>query len=88
MTFICSFPWNQTTIIGYFAELSFGVLSAESYLIAIGSLVLLFISLCQHFHGFSQMYQLLLDEFNCPTDERITQQRLCKLIKSHVSVKE
>lgn len=81
-------PWNQSTIFGYFAELSFGILTAEAYLIAIGSLLLLFISLCQHFQGFSQMYQLLLDEFECPTDMQITNQRLCKLIKSHVTVKE
>lgn len=88
-TFILvSLPWDQNTIIGYFNELLFGICSAESYLIAIGSLLLLFISLCQHFHGFSQMNQRLFDEFICTDDMRVTHQRLCKVIKFHISVKE
>lgn len=88
LSLYCRLPWNQNTILGYFAELTFGILSAEAYLIAIGSLLLLFISLCQHFQGFYQMYQHLLNEFVCPTDMQITRERLCKLIKSHISVKE
>lgn len=73
---------------GYFAELTFGLLSAEAYLIAIGSLLLLFISLVQHFQGFVQMYEQLLYEFNCLNDMRIAKQSLFKLIESHISVKE
>lgn len=83
-----SLPWNQDTIIGYFAELIFGVCSGESYLIAIGALLMLFISLCQHFRGFAQMNQSLLNEFNCSTDVSVTHERLCKLIKFHISVKK
>lgn len=82
------FPWDQNTICGYFAELTFGILSAEAYLIAIGSLLLLFVSLCQQFHGFQQMYKHSLNRFNTPTEMEITKQRLHRLIESHISLKE
>lgn len=52
-----SFPWNQSTYLGYFAEICMTIRIAYGYLTLNGTSLLLFISSCIQHREFSKMFK-------------------------------
>lgn len=80
-------PWDQTTPIGYFAELGFSILNMEIYWIVGCQVLLLFVFLCKNNFIFSAMFVSFLDEF----DQTREIQKKCDLIRKiigfHMNIK-
>lgn len=87
---VYSLPWNQTTPLGYLAEICFQMLCGEAYLTFNGSVILLFISMCLYHQAFYKMFQYSMRKMNQPPDEgqQDTKGVLCNFIRFHISVKE
>lgn len=83
---IHSLPWDQRRPLGYFGEFALSSAVAQTYVLANGSYILLFISICRHHQAFSKMFkhfaQSLIHSEKHPNDERI----LRDLIEFHISV--
>lgn len=85
----CSVPWNEHTLVGYIAELSYHVASGVMYLLSETVFMLLFISLCLHHRAFYKMFCHSLNEINEHlNDTKIGEQHLVRLIRFYVTVKE
>lgn len=78
-----SLPWNQSTYLGYFAEILFHSITSYGYGISIGTPLLLFISLCFHHQAFSKMFKHSIDE-----SEKYDAKLLCDFIRFHISAKK
>lgn len=85
--FLYSFPWNQTTPIGYLAELCFHLVSAQVYLLSNGIFLLLFISICWNHRTFYIMFQHSIDGLS-QTKKETDKVLLCDLIRFHMSIKK
>lgn len=59
-----SLPWDQSTPIGYFAEICYDIFVSQSYLIFNGAFLILFVSLCYHFRTFDEMNEHLIEKIS------------------------
>lgn len=77
------------TLLGYAGEICYDIVAGEAYLFA-SSIIVLFISLCQHHQAFYKMFQLLLDKLNYSDDKRKQNAKdgLFQLIRFHTLAKE
>lgn len=78
-----SFPWDQTTYVGYVTEIIATVLIVCGYLILNGIPLLLFISICLHHRAFYRVFKQKIDKIK-QWDEIF----LCDLVRFHASVKK
>lgn len=85
---IVSFPWDQSTPLGYFGEVCFSILPGEAYIYINGMLALLFVSLCLLYRAFYERFQYTLNQLKRPDKRRNDRKLLCNLIQFHKSIKE
>lgn len=80
-TLFFSVPWNQTTLIGYLGE-EFTILSGGgAYMVGLGVVLLLFVSICMHHQTFCKIFEHMIDESNCREKENRNDERfLCDLM--------
>lgn len=83
-----SSPWNQTSLSGYFIEMTFQTMACEDYLIFNGSLLLLLLSMCWHHQTFFKMLDFTLHKFDHPDKNRNDEELLCWLIRFHIAAKQ
>lgn len=72
---------------GYFGELLYDWISAETHWICT-SITILVVSMCQHQQAFLKMFQHLLRKLDRPDQNQSDKELLHKLIKFHILVKE
>lgn len=82
-----SLPWDQSTPIGYFAEICYDIFVSQSYLILNGAFLILFISLCFHFDTFNEMFQHLMQKFNDSKQMKDNWKVLCIAIDFQCSIR-
>lgn len=84
-----SLPWDQSTLIGYFGEISFNVIVGVTYFISNGVMMLLYISICIHHQTFYEMMEHSINKWtSSDKNERNTEKFLRNLICFHISAKE
>lgn len=88
MIFLFSLPWDHRTPLGYFGELLIGKIMGKSNMLANGSMLLLFISICWHHQAFSQIFRHSVQNWSISDKNRNDAQILCDLIRFHISGKE
>lgn len=82
-----SLPWNQNTLLGYFGEMIFTLVSGESYLLFNGTFILLFVSICWHHQTFHEILQNSLHKFDSFDSKRNSHEFLCELLHFHNAAK-
>ncbi|XP_055296841.1 odorant receptor 22a-like [Sitodiplosis mosellana] len=80
-------PWDQSTLLGYFGEIIFIIISLEFYLVYNGVILLSFVSICLHHQAFNKMLRHSLRKLERPAENRNDREFLCKLIDFHNSIK-
>lgn len=86
--FICSVPWNQSTISGYFCTMLFTTAIVVAFMVVHGLLLVLFISICIQHRAFYQIVQELIAQWNChPKEYHSAHEFICRVIRFHISVK-
>lgn len=84
-----SLPWDQSTLIGYFGEISFNVIVGATYFISNGVMILLYISICIHHQTFYEMVENSIDKWALSDKNgKNTEKFLRNLIRFHISTKE
>lgn len=78
-----SLPWNQTTYLGYFAELILLIPLAYGYMIINGTFLLLFISICMHHQVFYKMFKHSTDGM-----KKCNRKFLCDSMRFHILAKK
>lgn len=75
---------------GYLAEIASSILLLFSYMIANGTILLLFISMCLHHRAFYKMMKHSIDKLNQKSNDEIRcdEKFLRDLIQFHISSKE
>lgn len=81
-------PWNQSTILGYFGEICFILVSCESGLLVNGTIVIIFISLGLHHCAFCKLLKHIIDESNRCHRKQCNKKLLRDLVRFHATVKE
>lgn len=85
--FVTSFPWNQQTLLGYFAEICCSIMMGEAAGIISGLFLLFFISMCLYHHAFYHMFRNMIKKLD-PNDQPLRhKQLLCELIHFHIKAK-
>lgn len=87
LTKLLRLPWNQQTLIGYFGEICFDILTGEAFLTS-GSFILFFISLCLHHQAFFDVFENLANRLGQPNIKQNDKLILCKVIRFHILVKK
>lgn len=64
LAFICSLPWDQSTMTGYFGEIFYVIAIIQAYMFMNGSILLLFVSICLVHQAFSKMFLNTLNQLN------------------------
>lgn len=83
-----SMPWDQHTVAGYVAEMSYSIISGTVYLLCVALYILFFISLCGYHRALYEMYDDWLSRW-CYSDQNANlQQHLSQTIRFHVLIKE
>lgn len=82
-----SYPWNQTTFLGYSGEVVGITIFGNEYSAILFVLVFLFVSICLHHQAFAKMFKLWVYEWNRHGDAN-AEKFLCNLIRFHISIKE
>lgn len=87
---LSSLPWNQTSLLGYFAETCFEIIAGMTYYLINGVMMLLYISLCIHDQAFYHMVKHSIDKWTLTNDKNDgnNEQFLRNLIRFHISAKE
>lgn len=83
-----SLPWDQSTLVGYFAEIFCVWHNGQVYLLAVGAVILFLISICYHHHAFYQIFKHSVDKINNFDENRKHEDVLRNLIRFHMLVKE
>lgn len=84
-----SLPWDQSTLLGYFAESCFEITTGMTYYIINGVMILLYISICIHYQAFYDMIKHSTDKWTLSNDNyKNNEQFLRNLIRFHISAKE
>lgn len=88
--FLCySFPWNQETYLGYFAEVLANEMFGTVYAIVNLTLLFLFVSICQHHRAFYKMMKSSIDNWcRLKNGNRHDEEFICELIRFYVPAKE
>lgn len=81
-------PWNQSTYFGYFGEIAFSIITTEAYFLVVGSVFLLFISMCLYYWSFCEMVDKSISMWNELDGNRFDFDSIRDLIRFHMSVKE
>lgn len=79
-----SLPWSHETLTGYFAEVLYSTISAESFLCFNGAILMLFISMCMHHAAFYDIYHNYVQKLN--SDVR-KMEPIFRIIRFHIKVK-
>lgn len=82
-----SLPWNQTTYWGYAGEIGVDTMVTVGYIIANGTLLLFFISMCIYHGAFYRLFGHFVDKLDS-NNGKIKEEKLCDLIRFHISTKE
>lgn len=86
--FNCSLPWDNETILGYYAEVIVNIASGDIHAAVVFTLLFLFVSICLHYQAFYKMFKYWVDEWNdkkrCSSNEKF----ICDLIRFQILVKE
>lgn len=82
-----SLPWNQTTYLGYAGEISIDVMVTVGYLIANGSLLLFFMSMCIYHRAFLKIFEHSVDNLDA-IKGRNKEKCVLDLIRFHISTKK
>lgn len=83
-----SLPWNQSTYLGYFAEMTFDAVNYESYLLVNGVILLFFMFMCYHHQAFYEIFKRSIAEIDCCYDGiNFSKKNLCDFIEFHISIK-
>lgn len=83
-----SLPWNQTSLLGYFGEITSVMTFTGVYLILNGTFLLLFTSICLHHRAFYKIIKQSIDKLNLSEEHRCDAKFLCDLIRFHITIKE
>lgn len=86
--FYSRLPWNQTTYLGYSGEISFSTITTVAYFLVVGSVFLLFISMCMYYRSFCEMFEKSISTWDQLGENRFDYDFICDLIRFHISVKE
>lgn len=81
-------PWDNSTLIGFVAEICSILNCYHSYNIVNGSTMLLFISICLHHQAFFKMVQHSISKIDRNVHRQNYDQLLCELIHFHTSAKK
>lgn len=93
-SYVCSqlhsLPWNQETLLGYFAEMVFYIYTAGTFFIAMAMLLLPFISICWHHQAFYKVFRHSLRQMDSPdaVEGQDNEEQLVRLIRFHATIKE
>lgn len=79
-SFIISLPWDQTTPLGYFGEISLSILNQQVFWTVSSQVFLLFIYLCANNFVLSEMFVSFIEEF----DQLDRMKDKCKFIRRFV----
>lgn len=82
-----SFLWNNDTPMAYLVEMCFTFIVGQSFLLCVGSLQLLYISICLHHRAFYKVIQNSLHTLDHADRHQNYEVFLCKLIRFHISTK-
>lgn len=82
-----SFPWDQTTPIGYFAEVCFAVLNNQVILTVDNQVLLIFVFMCKNYFAFAEMYANFIDEFDWTQGMQKSSDSIRKLVDFHSDIK-
>lgn len=83
-----SLPWDQSTYLGYFAEISFNALNFLCFVTANGAFFLLFMFMSYHHQAFYDIFKHSMAEIDCCSDaNEFNKKSLCDFIEYHVSIK-
>lgn len=85
----CSLPWNQSTLPGYFLEITLTLNFGEGSFIINASLLLLFVSICLHHETFHEIFRHTAAELDL-RDQTGKYKKMVfrKLILFHTSAKK
>lgn len=81
-------PWNQAIKLGYFMEIFYDIVFGDMYLLANGSMLLLFISICLHHLAFYKRFKYTTSKLGDPQNPNNDKKILCDLIQFHKLVNE
>lgn len=81
-------PWNQSTLIGYLAEVFYGTFLCEVFIVATGSVLCLFMSMSWHHEAFLFMFRHSTQKLENSKNARNNETVVCDLIHFHMMVKE
>ena len=77
------------TISGYFGEQMALILCGGLYMIGLGVILLLFVSICVHHQAFCKIFEYSIDEWNqCDDKNQNDEKFIFDLMQFHISVKE
>ena len=86
---IYSVPWNQNTILGYFAEEFSAAYCGAMFLLLNGVILLLFISICVNHRAFHKMVEHFIEKWSSIDSNSIEDEQFIRdLLKFHTSIKE
>lgn len=81
-------PWNQTTFWGYFAEIGVDCFFAMSYLIANGTILIFYLSICIHLKEFYEIFKSSIEKWNTLNRNYDDFKFMADLIRFHASIRE
>lgn len=77
-----------SNVVGYFGESAFMMYFGETFVFAIGIMMLLFITICLHYQAFYEMFVHTIEKWNPLAANQNDESFLCDLIHFHATVKE
>lgn len=88
--FFCfSLPWNQQTLLGYFAETGFFALGAFASVLYFSCYIVFYISFCFHHQAFYKIFQYHVNKLTDSQQNSSNNKKIIhKLIHFHSSIKE
>lgn len=81
-------PWNQSTLIGYLAEVFYGTFLCEVFIVATGSVLCLFMSMSWHHEAFFFMFRYSVRKLDKPETNNNNKKIIFDLVRFHMMVKE
>lgn len=84
-----SLPWNQNTLLGYFAEIFYVFLNCQTYMFANGTVLIFFLSQCYYLRTFYKMFDYMVTRFNfLHRNHHYDKKYLCDLVYFHFTIRE
>lgn len=85
---LCRLPWNQRSLLGWFYETIFSVVSSSLYLHTNVVFLTFFIAICEFHRAFLSYFVITMQKNQNMNDKNRIKRLLCDVIQYHISTKK